>query len=154
MTLPPWHSDKREEQEALLRWAVDALDDFDPRDLGERLAAMNSPHNVRRTRELFDRPLFERLRADLPHLTWEAFCAARYGPKVSPPPGKRGRKGSGKVAAAKADNERLTILFERHYGRTKREAHPSRMAILETRHQLTTDEYLTVENYITKVRPL
>lgn len=152
MSLPPWHSDDQDEQQAFLRWAVDALDEFDPHDLSDWMERANSDHNVRRVLEYGDRPLFERLRADLPHLTWEAFCAARYGPRPKKPLGKRGPKGSAKVAAAKADNARLTILFLRCYGETTRPGHPSRMAILEARHGLNAKDYATVENYITKAR--
>jgi hypothetical protein len=152
MSLPPWHSDDRDEQQAFLRWAVDALDEFDPHDLSEWMERANSDYNVRQVLEYGDRPLFERLRVDLPQLTWDAFSAARYGPKPNKPPQKRGVKPNAKVAAAKADNARLTQLFQRYYGETTRPGNPSRMAILNARHDLSAGEYTTVENYITKAR--
>lgn len=152
MSLPPWHSDVTAEQEAFKRWAVNALDEFDPHDLADWMKRAHSDYNVRLTREFGDGPLFERLRADLPHLTWDLFSAARYGPQPVKPPQKRGVKPNAKVAAAKADNARLTQLFRSYYGETTRPGHPSRMAILDACHQLSPDEYATVENYITKAR--
>lgn len=152
MSLPPWHSDERDEQAAFLNWAVEALDEFERHDLKEWMERANGLYSRRLLQEMADAPMFDRIKRDLPHLTWEGFCAARHGPRPGKPAEKPGRKGSEKVAAAKADNANLTSLFKRCYGETTRPGRPSRMAILDARHNLTQDEYATVENYITKVR--
>ena len=150
--LPDWKTGTdKVKQQAFLVWAVNALDELDRPGLRDQLLRMESDHTHQLLRERTDRPLFETLkREQLPHLTWKAFCRARYGampPKLSE---KRGPKPNAKVAAAIEDWSQLTFLFRHYYKSRNRMTPPSRIDILKARYGLSEAECITVETECTR----
>jgi hypothetical protein len=152
--LPEWDTGTdKEKQQAFLQWAVEALDMIDTPRLKDELKKMESDYNIRLLVKHFDKPVFDNLkRNELPHLTWKAFCKARYGWNPSKIPERRGRKGDPKIADAIADWSRLTLLFRINFNRWKRLSPPSRIDILKARYQLSEAQCLTVEAKCTKAK--
>jgi hypothetical protein len=105
-------------------------------------------------RDLLDKPTFEALRADLPFISWEEFKQQRYGGDAEPPKraSKPGTKADPAVAAAVIENAKLTRLFKRHFGKTRRPSRPSRADILQVRHGLSESQVITLEGYLFKAK--
>ena len=105
-------------------------------------------------RDLVEEPLFAEARTLMPLLTREAFRLYRHGPTTAATgdPNVGGRPGDPKIAAARIDNARLTLLFKRHFGQHRRPCRPSRLEILQARHSLTAAQSKTLEGYLSKAK--
>ncbi len=158
-TLPPkpeWTPAPGREQEAFMAWCLTMLDrEFEERDLEAAIREMQADdQGYWLLREMADQVPFEQARKLMPHLTWEGFERYRYGTEDRKPrKAKRGAKGNAKVAAARMDNARLTIIWRKYFdGQDRRQCKPSRLDILQRRHELNEGERETIENYLFKLK--
>lgn len=153
--LPKWSPEPGEEQEAFKQWCLAMLAEVSSEEeLEEAMRELQADNEAEdMLRDLVEEPLFKQARELMPLLTREAFRRYRHGPEQQTPakPNKRGAKADVKIAEARLDNARLTVLFKRHFeGNYRRPSAPSRMEILSARHELSTGQKITLENYLTK----
>lgn len=154
--LPQWRPEPGDEQAQFLDWCLAMLNEVaDSEELEatvRELQADTDPESM--LRDLVEEPLFERARGLMPLLPREAFRLYRHGPPVVAKggPDRGGRPGDPKVAAARIDNARLTVLFKRHFGQHRRPCRPSRAEILKARHSLTDAQLQTLEGYLSKAK--
>lgn len=151
--LPKWRPGPGAEQEHFVQWCLAKLEDVS--DTEELEAAMRELQTdveaEEAARDLVEQPIFEKARELMPLLTRDVFRLYRHGPPAAPSiePDKGGRPGDVKIAAARIDNARLTVLFKRHFGgKSRRPCRPSRLEILKARHDLTEEQVDTLENYL------
>lgn len=154
---PKWTPAPGPEREAFITWSLAMLDRmYEEHDLEHCIRELQADYEGHRVlREIINQPLFDAARKLMPHLTSTAFARYRYGAadKKASKPKKVGRKGAAKVAAARIDNARLTIIWRKHFdGQDRRDVAPSRLDILQRRHGLTDSERDTLENYLSKLK--
>lgn len=156
LPLPKWRPEPGEEQEQFMDWCLARLAEVASDDeleaAARELQADTDAEEM--LRDLMEEPLFKQARSLLPLLTRDLFRLYRHGPPTvaTVAPNVGGRPGDPKVAAARIDNARLTILFKQHFGQHRRPCRPSRLQILETRHSLTAEQAKTLEAYLSKAK--
>jgi hypothetical protein len=145
LPLPSWDPTTDRERRAFVRWCCAMLErEAREQDMEPAIRELQSnEEGWRLLRDLVDRPVFDRLLLELPHLSWDDFKLNRYGidDDAKKNPRAPGIKPNLKVAAALIDNARLTVLFKHHFdGKYRRPSAPGRIAILQKRHDLADHE--------------
>jgi hypothetical protein len=122
--LPKWRPEPGEGQKQFMDWCLAMLNEVaDNEQLEATIRELRADTDAESMlRDMVEEPLFETARGLMPLLTRDVFRLYRHGPPVVPTMETDfgGRPGDPKVAAARIDNARLTVLFKRHFGRHRR----------------------------------
>lgn len=156
LPLPKWRPTPGAEQEQFTHWCLAKLAEVaSEEELEAACRVLQADAEAEdMLRDLVEEPLYQQALALMPLLTRDVFRLYRHGPpspaNVQPDAG--GRPADPKIAAARIDNARLTILFKLHFGQHRRPCRPSRLDILRARHELSEAQCKTLEGYLSKAK--